>query len=363
MTYTVWYHDPAEVDPRSAWTGLTPSLAAATYADITTCTESHVTELFGYARPDAVIDNDGIPVVSIEQTMMNPSGHNMPQRFACLLRATEAGVPSVLYHPRLSRRTFSDPGVRYVNPRVALAQLHSRDVFPYSSPSLSVYWPVDGTNLPDRSQGAQQNLADVIEAFCRFSGASTALWQDDAVGTALDEMQDVVDEYGVRIRENASFRQFFPDGLPHALTSTGHSVDPPPTAGFADTAALINDIRSEYVCTTRGEAVFDELRERDISLVFKTTANRARNDSEHPWPGYFALLDVLYARTGPAVSERRLNMIYALPIPINTWLSRIDSAPTSMVIVDALADVIMLQGGAVAGRGRGLTDAQRRLTA
>src|SRR5262245_62016261 len=112
MTTTVWYHDPAEVDPQTSWTGLVPHLSGATYADITACSIPAVTDLFGYARPDAVIEVDGQPVLSIEQTMMNPSGHNLPQRFSCLLKAAEHGVAGVLYHPEYARRTYSDPNPR-----------------------------------------------------------------------------------------------------------------------------------------------------------------------------------------------------------------------------------------------------------
>ncbi|MEI7631490.1 MAG: hypothetical protein WCJ73_10190, partial [Actinomycetes bacterium] len=68
MSVTVWFHDPTEVDPDSSWTGLVPALTDADYRDIKKCTIPAVTELFEYARPDAVVDVDGQPVVSIEQT-------------------------------------------------------------------------------------------------------------------------------------------------------------------------------------------------------------------------------------------------------------------------------------------------------
>jgi hypothetical protein len=359
---TVWYHDPAEVDPRSSWTGLTPALAAAAYEDITECDEQQVTELFAYARPDAVIDNDGLPVVSIEQTMMNPIGHNLPQRFSCLLRAVEVDVASVLYHPRSSRRTFSDPNVRYTNPRVALAQRHMRTLFPDSSPSVSLYWPLDSTLLPDRSQGAQQNLADLVQELCETSGSDADLWGLGTVGRALAEMEDVIDQYGTRIRPNGSYRRFFPEGLPHAQTSAGHSVDPPGKATLDDTRAVLDVLGRRFRFTPSGERAVAALMSREISLVFTATANRGRTDSEHPWPAYFALLDVLYARTGPSVGDRRMNMIYVLPISTATWLRRLDGRPAMMRIVDAIADVVVLTDGVVRGQGIDVPDDERRLT-
>src|SRR4051812_21410019 len=110
----IFHHDPVEVDPRTSWTGLTPLLLGAKRTGILSTSNPRVVDLFGYARPDAVVTVDGVPVVAIEQTAMNPSGHNIPQRFSCLVRAAELGVAGILYYPEYSRRTFSDPNVRYL---------------------------------------------------------------------------------------------------------------------------------------------------------------------------------------------------------------------------------------------------------
>ena len=55
-------------------------------------------------------------------------------------------------------------------------------------------------------------------------------------------------------------------------------------------------------------------------------------------------------------------MIYVLPIPVSTWLLRLDRRPAMMRIVDALADVVVLHDGIVAGRSIDVTDSQRLLT-
>src|SRR5258706_514371 len=89
---TVYYHDLVEVDPTTSWTGLSAHLSNASLVDIKTVNDSKVNDLFDYARPDAVITVDGEPLVSIEQTQMNPSGHNIPQRFSFQVRAAEFQV-------------------------------------------------------------------------------------------------------------------------------------------------------------------------------------------------------------------------------------------------------------------------------
>jgi hypothetical protein len=363
LTLTVWYHDPTEVDVNTSWTGLVPGLGAADYRDIRRCDDPDVTALFGYARPDAVVAGHK-PLLSIEQTKMNPSGHNLPQRFSCLLRASELGVPSVLYHPEYARRTYSDPNPRYTNPRVALAQLRMLDLFPDSPPSVSLYWPTDPTTLlPDLSQGAQANLAELMRVVLEHDG------RPDLRGTRLfaeqrEDMERVIEAYGPAIRANRSYREFFSDGLPHARTRSGHSVDPPRKAIFRRTADLVESWKRHLVLTRAGHDREQSLHAREISLTFKGTLNGNRNDSEHPWPGYLTLLDVLYTRTGANVTDRCMNLVYELDLPMRVWLSRVDqgSQPPAMTrIVDAIADVIVLADGIVTGRSRGIADTERVL--
>jgi len=62
----IYYHDPVEVDPSTSWTGLSPILKNASLVDIKTINNSNITKLFDYARPDAVVTIDDLPVVSID---------------------------------------------------------------------------------------------------------------------------------------------------------------------------------------------------------------------------------------------------------------------------------------------------------
>ena len=350
MSITVWYHDPAEVDVKTSWTGLTPALRGAAYHDIRSCKVPRLQALYAYARPDAVISVNGIPVVSIEQTAMNPSGHNMPQRFSCLAIAAEQGVAGIIYHPEKSRRTFSDPNLRYANPRVAMAQFHMNTLFPASPPSLSVYWPTDpATLLPATTQGAQSNLAAVVEDLLVHRPTAANASSLSSISGALREMRRVVDEYGERIRANASFRKAFPKAEPIWLTTSGGRVDPPPKAVFLRTSALMAQITQRYRFSSAGLGSLPSLLPRQHCLHFAATTNAAGTDSEHPWPGYFSLLDMLYARTGPDKSKRRVSMVFELPVPTRTYLQRLNTGLVFPRIIDGVADIVLLRDGVVTG--------------
>lgn len=347
----IYHHDPVEVDPATSWTGLCPPLVDADLRDISAATDERVTQLFDYARPDAVITVDGSPVVSIEQTQMNPSGHNIPQRFSCLVRASELGVPSILYYPEYSRRTFSDPNVRYLNIRVPLAQIRLSRLF--DTPSLSMFWPTnDDTLLPDTAPGVHRKIATVVDSLVSNAGDAANLLRLRPVQDALADMDRVISTHQRKYRQNASVRGLMPQGFPSATTEEGFVVDPPNGAALNTTVHLLDSLSGERA--TGWPRIETHLRERHLTLVYTGTANGDRTDSEHPWPGYLTLLDILYARVdgGRASTDRAHNLVYRLPVDIETFLLRANrpDAPTPTYIVDTFADLVLLDGGVVPGR-------------
>lgn len=356
MTVEIFFHDPAEVDPLTSWTGLCAPLSRAVRVDITKATNPAVTALFDYARPDVVVAVDGKPVVSIEQTAMNPSGHNIPQRFSFQVRAAELGVPSILYYPEKSRRTYSDPNERYINPRVPLAQRRLTQLF--RVPALSSFWPTDHRKLPDPRPAAQRQMAELVAALINGAGSGAALLARPEVKHALAEMDRVVAAYSTRIRENASVRCLVSEGYVTAEAAKGLCIDPPPGARLENTAVFL----MEAGLTSAPPALRAKLSARRHTLVFTGTANKMRTDSEHPWPGYLSLIDILYCRTGRTPLDRHTNLAYRLPVTSSTYLSRANKAnpPTATYIVDTFADVLVLNDGLVPGRPlRGSTHAQR----
>jgi hypothetical protein len=355
MGIVIYHHDPVEVDPKTSWTGLCPSLAGASYVDITKCREKQIVECFAYARPDAVISVDGKVVVSIEQTQMNPSGHNIPQRFSCLVRAAELGIPSILYYPAYSRRTFSDPNVRYLQVRVPLAQKRMSQI--YGVPSLSVFWPTNSkTKLPATDQPAHRPMATVIESLVVNAVNHGNLLKLVEVRAALQTMDEMIKRFAARYKQNSSVRKLLRDGFPGA-SANGLTVDPPSGVVLYQTADFVRSL-PKMMSTDQGRAVASRLNRRNLTLVYTGTANKMGNDSEHPWPGYLTLFDMLYVRTdtGRKATERLHNLVYRLPVPVQTFVARANQSnpPTATYIVDSFADLVILNGGAVPGRpGRG----------
>lgn len=350
----VFYHDPVEVDPATSWTGLCPPLTGAKMVNIRGHKDPRVTALFAYARPDAVITVDDEPVVSIEQTAMNPSGHNIPQRFSFHLCAAELGVPSILYYPEYARRKISDKNPRYLQVHVPLAQHRLSHL--YNIPALSVFWPTNPTTLlPERARSAHQNMADVVGALVLNAGNRSKLLGLPEIKRTLAEMDRVVAKYAARrYRKNASVRTLLPHGFPNARTQAGIALDPPPQKSFLYRTQDFLQTLASMTPTPQWSSVAAKLQQRDLTLVFTGTANKSRTDSEHPWPGRLTLLDILYARQNGGLrrTDRDVNLIYKLPVDASAFIKRLNKKrpPTAAYIVDTFSDLIILNGGVVAGR-------------
>lgn len=240
----LWYHDPNEVDPKHSWLKNSPSLISSCdrkhYDD---CSYSKVLALVEYTRPDFILTIDGEPVLSVEVTTEVPTGHNLPQRYACLLRAAELGVPSLYYYPEYSRKTtgISDKTL-YLNVRTPLAQLRMGKIF--DVPLLSMFWPTDSvTNFPTTDITKHAQLARLVEYTKRLydtTGGKLKL-SDPEVIKITEEMEKKSvpikpSSYGV----NASYRSVFPEGNAFTSGIAGKSIDPPRSCRVESTKSLLH---------------------------------------------------------------------------------------------------------------------------
>jgi hypothetical protein len=177
-------------------------------------------------------------------------------------------------------------------------------------------------------------------------------------------MEDTISRYkGSSYKRNKTTRQFFPNGFPqtYAGEHNGKSVyiDPPGGAIMYETSTLISILENDYSVLPEWESAKRLLSRRKYSLVYKGTLSSRGLDSEHPYPGHLTMLDVLYCREkgGRSHSDREINVVYALPAKIDSFVERIensinnlDKKPTATYIVDTFADILLLDGGAVMGK-------------
>jgi hypothetical protein len=194
-------------------------------------------------------------------------------------------------------------------------------------------------------------MADIVGALVTAGGTNTTNLA--AVQSAIKSMRAVIDKYASRYKKNPSVRQKLPNGFLSSITNNGVSIDPPTKAQLLPTHEFLNSLQV-YQAAPDWPAIESKLAIRPLTLLFTGTANHAKNDSEHPWPGHLTLLDVLYLRqdNGRSTTQRNVNLVYELPVNLSTFVARANQAkpPTPTYIADTFSDVIILNGGVIAGR-------------
>ena len=103
---------------------------------------SKVRRVLSYDRPDIVLIDGEQPILSIEETIEVPSGHNVGQRFARLAAASEVAVPALYFGPYVAKKHGGKTaGPRYVNLRLFKAL--DRMIEITGSAVITLNWPVD----------------------------------------------------------------------------------------------------------------------------------------------------------------------------------------------------------------------------
>lgn len=354
----MWYHDANEVDACHSWLKNSPRLISCTKRiSYDNCSYAKVLALVEYARPDFILTVDGEPLLSVEITQMNPSGHNMPQRFSCLLRAAEMGVPSIFYCPKYARRSTSDPKERYINVRMPLAQLRLSEI--YEVPSLTMFWPTDSTTLlPTSDLAKHRDLAKLVEytldiylttkVKLPLSDPNVIRIQNEMRGASIPRNKH---DYQL----NLSFRTLFPGGDAFTKRIIGTmAIDPPTSCTVQKTAELLNVAYRNFgkrFSAVQSQKKSKMLLSRENTLVYRGTANKQKTGPEHPFPGYLTLLDILYLRTahGQTPRDRIMNLAFLLPITLDAFRENAINRPTGLNILMEFSDFIILQDAIVLG--------------
>ena len=94
-----------------------------------------INELVDYDRPDIILlDQNQKPLLVLEKTAEVPTGHNVGQRIARLVKAIEKGVPTMLFFPFDARKHGTHTGICNLNARLLLAfkrmwEIHDTPIF------------------------------------------------------------------------------------------------------------------------------------------------------------------------------------------------------------------------------------------
>jgi len=258
---------------------------------------SVIDNLIVYDRPDVILLSNGKPVVVIEKTREVPTGHNVGQRVARLVRSVELGIPTIKFFPFDARKHGVHSSICNLNARLLLAFENMWNI--HGTPVMAINWPSDsyGELIEDESADAQ--LQTLISGYIN-SGYD----RDCAVFRVARENQ--LGDYLARCDVYGAYG------------------DPPPSLRIDTTVRILRELRISQNSTHAKRLL---LRRESVIYEIGMTEEKCRR--EDPYTGTQFIYDYLYCRDGPTTKDKFRNLILYFPnIRKGVWTSKNPDDPS-----------------------------------
>jgi hypothetical protein len=242
-----------------------------------------VDELVTYDRPDIILLLDGRPVLVVEKTREVPTGHNVGQRVARLVRAVEEGIPTLAFFPFDARKHGTYTNICNLNIRLLKAFERMTEI--HSTPILAVNWGCDehGELIDDGSEN--RYIAMIVNDFL----ASGLRPDCHEIKRQIKIMED---EYRARLVRYPKYGQ-----------SPGDSLT------FMSTLDLLREV--DGVLPRSAHATLSGRRESAVYTIKMTPGNCRRED---PYTGTQFIYDYLWCRSGPKPEDKHSNLVLRFPL-------------------------------------------------
>jgi hypothetical protein len=240
-----------------------------------------VEKLITYDRPDVILLRDEEPVLTLEKTREVPTGHNVGQRFARLVRSVEHGIPTIKFLPFDAKKHGTHANICNLNPRLLLAFENMWKI--HDTPILAVNWlsDSDGELLEDIS--AEKHLRALLAGY---------------IGSGYDKR--CKEFQNARVSQLSDYSRRCENYEPYQ--------DPPPSVTIGKTSDLLSSIG---VSPTSADA--QKLLARDESVVYEIGMTETNCRREDPYTGTQFIYDYVYCRNGPQPKNKFRNLILHFP--------------------------------------------------
>ena len=279
--YEVWGDNLIEI---KWFMALHPSLSGSRSAIISARGSNPVAieNLIQYDRPDIILLKNGSPVLVMEKTREVPTGHNVGQRMARLVRAVESSIPVIKFFPFDAMKHGRFAGMCHMNARIlavfsAMARIHR-------VPVLAINWPKDSDGELTVDGSEDDELREVVGNF--IESQCTTTWP-----AAKKVSESMEENYRIRVRQRPAYGKL------------------PPSVKVVPTSMLPKYTRLSY----SEFAKCSGLQRVKSSVVYNIGMTEDNCRREDPFTGSQFIYDYLECRSGKSVDEKTKNLILWFP--------------------------------------------------
>jgi hypothetical protein len=279
MSYEIWGDNENE----SLWfKGLDDRLRSAKIREIGPrgSNPELIDSLVIYDRPDIILLFESKPILVLEKTAEVPTGHNVGQRVARLVRAAEHEIPVLYFLPFDARKHGAFTGICSINTRLIKAMIRMSEI--HDVPVLPVEWPsrtTDGELISDGTQDSK--LSELVASF--------------------------LDSFPLKWNEKISQHESW---LESELERRNHLYPPykklPTSVKVEKTALFLKGLKFDT-------SSYAALMRRDTSLIYKMDMSPDKCRREDPYTGTQFIYDYGWLREGPTPMDRSTNLLIHVP--------------------------------------------------
>lgn len=248
-----------------------------------------INELVDYDRPDIILlDQNKKPLLVLEKTAEVPTGHNVGQRIARLVKAIEKGIPTILFFPFDARKHGVHSGICNMNARLLLAFKRMWEI--HNTPIFAINWKSDsnGELINDGSE-------------------------DDELKNILKNL--IENNFSLKSKIYKKFKDLNYEEYQKRISIRPAYAKPPKSAEIIKTKEFLESLDFEIE-----EDKKNILLKHEESLIYKIIMTEENCKRQDPYTGTQFMYDYLYCRVGKKKFEKNRNLFLYFPkIRKNLW--------------------------------------------
>lgn len=257
-----------------------------------------IEQLISYDRPDIILLHNNIPVLVIEKTSEVPTGHNVGQRFARLVKGIEEGILTIFFFPFDAMKHGEYAGVCNLNIRLIKASQKMESI--HGTPLLAVNWIVDEDYELITDGSEDTRMKEILDDFIK-SGFNNDCKE------VKEQLNNMKEEYNRRLTINPSYGEF------------------PNSVQKISTEQFLNSIGVQAANTAP-----IEFKNRPYTYIYKIGMNPKSCKRQDPYTGTQFIYDYIACRTGIHVSNKENNLVLSFPkLSSDIWFKNNPNNPNT----------------------------------
>jgi len=242
-----------------------------------------IEEIIKYDRPDIILVDEerDKPLLILEKTREVPTGHNVGQRTARMVRAAELEIPFIFFMPFKARKHGKMSTILNMNARLIKAMLSIWEI--QQSPTILVNWKCDSNGELVNDGTHNDKLKEILPVLLSAD--------INAINSLLSNIKDeMTHEYKKRVE---AFKNY---------------ADPPKSLQLYKTRELIRPHRKKF-----SDEDCQKLLTYNESAVYEIGMRPNSSKRQDPYTGMQFIYDFIYCRVGPTPEQKKRNLILYFP--------------------------------------------------